>query len=160
MIGALLALSAVGCSDEDGDEASPSAVGPAEEVGASATPAAYVDAVNRLCDDLAADSTDVTGGAEPTREQFLEDQPALDQLIETFDGEVAKIPVADADRTAADALAAYQRHSDTEFAKVVDAAESGDDEAFEAAFAEFAEALQGTTVDEELNEAGISCPAR
>jgi hypothetical protein len=160
LIVALLAMTVAGCGDDDGEEASPSPIGPADEVSAAATPGGYVDAVNRLCDDLAADSTDVTGGTEPTREQFLEDQPKLDVLIQTFDAKIAKLEVADADRAAADALREFQRYSDTEYAKVVAAAQAGDDAKFEAAFGAFIEDFQESRIPAELAEAGITCPAR
>lgn len=156
---ALLAMALAGCGD-DGEEASPSPIGPAQEVSAAATPGSYVDAVNRLCDDLAADSTDVTGGTEPTREQFLEDQPKLDALIQAFDAEVAKLEVTDADRAAADALREFQRYSDTEYAKVVAAAQAGDDATFEAAFEAFIADFEASQIPAELAAAGVTCPAR
>lgn len=159
LIVALLMLTVTGCGDDDG-QASPSPIGPAEEVSAAATPAGYVDAVNRLCDNLAADSTDVTGGSEPTREQFLEDQPKLDALIQAFDAEIAELEVTDADRAAADALREFQRYSDTEYAKVVAAAEGGDDAAFEAAFGAFVEDFQESGIPARLADIGITCPAR
>lgn len=160
LVVALLVMTVTGCGDDDGGDASPSAIGPAEEVSEAATPAGYVDAVNRLCDDLAADSTDVTGGMEPTREQFLEDQPKLAALIQAFDAEIAKLEVTDADRAAADALREFQRYSDTEYAKVVAAAEAGDDAAFEAAFGAFVEDFGESPIPAQLTEVGITCPAR
>ncbi len=164
LIAGLLAVGLVGlvgCGGDGADDGDvPSAIGPAEEVSADATPGGYVDAVNRLCDDLAADSTDVTGGAFPTREQFLEDQPKLDQLIEAFDARVAEIAVTDADREAADAVRAFQQYSDREFAKVRTAAESGDDARFSEAFEAFMADFESSPIPADLAEAGITCPAR
>lgn len=159
LIAALL-LAAAGCGSDDEDGASPSAIGPAEEVSAQAGPGGYVDALNRLCDDLAADSTDVTGGVEPEREQFLEDQPRLDALIEAFDARAATLEVTDADRAAAEAFRAFQRYSDAEYAKVRAAAESGDDAKFEAAFEAFITDFEASPIPAELAEAGVTCPAR
>jgi hypothetical protein len=148
------------CGDDGGDGASPSAIGPAEEVGAEATPTGYVDALNRLCDNLAADSTDVTGGVEPAREQFLEDQPKLEALVRAFDAEAAKLEVPDEDREAAEAFRAFQRYSDAEYAKVRAAAESGDDATFKAAFEEFIADFEASKIPADLAEAGVTCPAR
>lgn len=160
LVVALLVMTVAGCGDDGGEEASPSPIGPAEEVSAAATPAGYVDAVNRLCDDLAADSTDVTGGTEPTREQFLADQPKLAALIEAFDAEIAELEVTGADRAAAEALREFQRYSDTEYAKVVAAAEGGDDGEFDAAFGAFVEDFQESKIPARLADVGIACPAR
>ncbi len=159
----LIAATALGCG-KDGDAAddagSPSAVGPAEEISAAATASRYVGAVNQLCADLAATTMDVTGGGTPTREQFLADQPKLTVLTQKFDADVAKIEVPEADRAAADALRAFQSYSDAEYAKVVAAAESGNDERFAAAFDAFLADFEQSGIPAELAEAGISCPAR
>ena len=68
--------------------------------------------------------------------------------------------MSDADRAAADALREFQRYSDTEYAKVVAAAETGDDATFEAAFGAFIEDFQESGIPAELAEVGITCPAR
>ncbi len=159
-IGAVLVFALAGCSDDDGGDTD--ALGEDLEASESPFPApgSYADKVNRLCDQLAADSLDVTGGEDPTRAQFLEDQPKLAALIDTFDAEVAELPVTDTDRTAADAMKAFQRFSDESYAKVVDAAKTGDDAAFQSAFTAFLEGFEETDADESIQAQGIFCPGR
>ncbi|GAA0636758.1 hypothetical protein GCM10009547_46370 [Sporichthya brevicatena] len=158
-IGAVLLLALAGCSDDDSD-----ADDLGEDIEASESPfpapGSFADKVNRLCDQLSADSLDVTGGEDPTREQFLEDEPKLAALVEKFDAEVAKLPVTEADRAAAAAMKAFQRYSDESYAKVVEAAKTGDDAAFSAAFTAFLEGFEDTDADENIQAEGIFCPGR
>lgn len=164
---AVLLLTGAGCGDEDGggagdeglDDGISEELDPGSEVEDPAeTP--YVAAVNARCLKLEDAVFPITGGGEPTLQEFLEDQPELSKLTADFDADIAKIPVPAEERETAKALAAFQKLSDDTYGELVAAAETGDEKKFQAAFGVFLEAFNNSNVDEELEATGIICPAR
>jgi len=158
-----IGLAACGDSGDSGDddgEAGDIGNNASELEASSPAETAYVAAVNARCTELEDAVFPVTGGGEPTLEEFREDQPELDRLIQEFDADIAKIPVPEAERSTAAAFAAFQKLSDDTYAALVAAAETGDPAKFQEAFGEFLEAFNRSEVDEQLEATGILCPAR
>lgn len=156
----LLAVTAPGCSDDSENDA-----------GAAGTPAAtpsaatidYVAEVNALCAELMPKVMEVVGGGHPTTypiEDFTSEQPKINALIAEFDTKVEALPVADAHRSAADALTAFRNLSDAADEKLAAAAATGDQASFDAAFDDRLRTVRSSSVPTELAAAGITCNAR
>jgi hypothetical protein len=175
LAGLWLALSVAGCGGADEDKASapsePAASAPATPsptpTVASPSPSAsgsYVAQVNALCEAMIpkvmavrGDDDGDGGGDFPAITEFEGQEDKLKPIIAEFDAAVEAIPVTDADRPAADALKAYGEMSDAEAAKMLAAAQSGDQQKYDDASrpsAEFEAKRQA------LEAVGISCPAR
>ncbi len=152
----LLTVSGCGSSDGDGEDAAASE--PEESAPALG---AYATAVNNRCEKFAEAVLEVTGGGEPAVAKFNEDQPKLKKLTDAFDADIAKIPAtSDEDRAAATTFAAFQRFSDTAYAKVLTVAQTGDQAKFDTAFEAFLAEFEKSTVPADMDAVGISCPAR
>ncbi len=163
----LLLFGTAGCGDEDGGGVGDA--GDVDGLGEEADPGsdvslppetAYVTAVNARCAKLEDEVLPITGGGEPTLEQFLKDQPQLSRITAGFDADIARIPVPPAERATANAMTAFQKLSDDTYGQLVAAAETRDEKKFQAAFGVFLEAFNASNVDEELEATGIFCPAR
>ncbi len=163
LLGVLLAVTAAGCSDSDDEEATAS---PDTTTVASASPtaASYVSQVNALCEALIpgvmgirGDKDGDGGGDLPAMEEFEDQQLKIAPITAAFDAEVDAIPVSEADRAAADAFDDYREFTDADTAKIITAAQSGDEQ-------EYQEALELSAEFETKRAAlaaeGISCPAR
>ena len=151
----LLAVS--GCTGS-GSEEDPGALEPEES---APTLGAFATAVNTRCEKLADDAVKVTGGEEPKVAKFNADQSALTKLTAAFDAEIAKLPTeTEEDRRAASTFAAFQRFSDTAYAKVLTAAKANDQASFDTAFEAFLSAFESAPEQAALDEVAISCPAR
>jgi hypothetical protein len=155
LLAGVLAMSACGSDDTDGDPA-------ASEPEASAPPlSAYASAVNDRCEKFADAVLGVTGGGEPAVAKFNADQPKLKQLTDAFDAGIATIPATtDEDRKAAATFKAFQRFSDAAYAKVLAVAKTGDQAKFDTAFEAFLAEFDNSTVPADLAAVGINCPAR
>jgi hypothetical protein len=88
----------------------------------------YLDAVNRLCDDLLPKIIAVTGGGslDIPRHEFFEQLPEHSRLRAEFDRNLARIPVPAAARDQARALHAYIRFANRLDARRLAAARKGE----------------------------------
>lgn len=101
----------------------------------STAASAYVARLNELCAELEPQVIDAYGGAPhpapfPIKE-FNDEYPKLIAVTEAFDAKADAIPVAPADRSAADAFEAYRRESDAAYAPMAAAAAIGEQDRFE-----------------------------
>jgi hypothetical protein len=162
LLGALLILGPVGCSD--GDDESGVSETSAPSPTASASSASYVTQVNALCTAMIdrvmavrGDEDGDGGGDIPSMEEYTAQEERLKPVIEEFDAKVAGIPVTDSDRAAAAAFDAYREFLDADSEKTAAAAKAGNQESYDAAFQPSAEFESKRSA---LNAAGIDCPAR
>lgn len=173
LVGALLLISVTACSDDDDPvAASPSSTAtatrsPSPSASASASPTTsrsksgpWVTEVNRLCGELIDKVIAVRGGDAtlPTRESYLEQRPAIEELNDDFDAEVDAITVPEDEQDAADAFTAYREFVDADDSNLKQAADSGDEAEFQKQFAAGEEPYRIQRA--KLEAAGIDCPAR
>ncbi len=171
LVGVLLVITTAACSDDDDEvAATPSTTSSASAV-TSASPAAsptasptrsgpWLTEVNRLCEDLVDRTIEVRGGDGfvPTRESYLDQKPEIDDLIEEFDAKVDDISVSEDEQEAADTFKAYREFSDADDAHLKEAADTGDEAAFQKQFDAAAEPFRIQRA--KLTAAGIDCDAR
>ncbi|MGY2873776.1 hypothetical protein ACVW00_000966 [Marmoricola sp. URHA0025 HA25] len=157
----VLAATAAGCgaAKDDGDAS------PATGRTTPASGASYAARVNELCSDLLVKVKEVNGGGggHPGHfplEEYLAEQPKLAALTTAFDAKVVAIPVAAADRDAADALHAFQVMSDRATAMLDAAAATGEQAKFDEAFGAVHRMFDESSVSVDLMTQGIVCNGR
>jgi hypothetical protein len=156
----LLAVTAAGCGD-----ASETTAAPAAQRAATTTSVAeseYVAQLNKLCAELEPKILAVTGGHHLTYpiRVYNAERPKLNAIYETFDAQADAIPVAAADRSAADAFDAYRRLSDAIDGRLNAAAATGKQAKFDAVFDGRGQMLTAGSEVQDLTAAGIICNAR
>ncbi|MDR7086181.1 nitrous oxide reductase accessory protein NosL [Aeromicrobium panaciterrae] len=152
-LGAALLLAALvtGCTDSNDAPSKPS----------PSVQADYVTQVNALCGKLLTQVLAFDIGNVVSTEEFLTKHEKLVAAIQDFDAEVESIRVTAADRKAADAFDAYRRFSDAADAPVFAAAQTGDQERFEAANDQYLETVHGGVTEiDRMHKVGIQCNAR
>jgi hypothetical protein len=164
VLGALLVVTATGCSDSDDEDASASSETTAVASASPSSSGSYVDQVNALCEAMIdgvmavrGDSDGDGGGDVPAMDEYEDQQLRIAPITAAFDAKVDAIPVTESDRAAAEAFDAYREFIDADTARTIAAAQSGDQDRYDAALqpsAEFEAKLRP------VETAGISCPAR
>jgi hypothetical protein len=130
----------------------------------STAASAYVARLNELCAELEPQVIDAYGGAPhpapfPIKE-FNDEYPKLIAVTEAFDAKADAIPVAPADRSAADAFEAYRRESDAAYAQMAAAAATGEQDRFDAAWHAVHRMFDNSSTLRDPHAAGITCNAR
>jgi hypothetical protein len=119
--------------------------------------------VNALCADLMPKVLGATGGGHPESfpiKAFNAERPKVRDLMKAFDEQVDAIPVAAADRSAANAFDAFRRLSDTADTRLAAAAATGKQDSFDAAFDATGRTFGSGSALRDFAAAGIRCPAR